>query len=273
MIKIINALDFCIVYFLLYRSLIWLQNTRAFNLIKGLIFLSTLFFISTFLKFSTLNWILGHLTTVFLVMIIIIFQPELRRFLERVGASNSLFSPFLLQDENQDTLLIKNMLTAIEKLSNEKIGALIVIEASTNLESYCQSGIPINGDLNDELIHTLFFPATPTHDGALIIRKDKIVAAGCMLPLTQAPLQDRRLGMRHRAALGLSDVSDAVIIVVSEEEGVISLVENGNIHRFMSKESLSSRLFNLYQNPGKQSLTFKDIISKLSFFSKKETHD
>eukprot|EP01047_Picozoa_sp_COSAG01_P035155 COSAG01_NODE_2676_length_7264_cov_6.952128_8_plen_218_part_00 len=180
-------------------------------------------------------------------MLVIIFQPELRRFLERIGASGSLLSPHFVQNEKQSTTLIKHLLNAIDHFAKEKMGALIVIEATSNLQDYSHSGIPLNADITDDLLISLFNTGTPTHDGAVIIRKDKLIAAGCLLPLSNTIIQDRRLGTRHRAALGLSEISDAVIIVISEENGIISLVENCTMNRYLTREALSTRLFNLYQ--------------------------
>lgn len=266
----IVTLDFILVYLLIYRSLLWLRTSHAFNLIKGVIFFALIFFLSYLAGFETLNWILEQLTTVLLIMLVIIFQPELRRFLERIGASPFLLSPSFIQHETQQTKLIRHILNTVDRLSKDKTGALLVLESTSNLHDYAQSGVMMNADLSDDLLVSLFQPGTPTHDGAVIIRKDKILAAGCLLPLTDSPLQDRRLGTRHRAALGLSELSDALIIVISEETGVISLVENCTMNRYLNREALSSRLFNLFQqNQGEGLSFFQNFL--LSFKKKKIT--
>ncbi|MEK9657234.1 MAG: diadenylate cyclase CdaA [bacterium] len=267
---LITAFDFLLVYIILYRSLLWLRNTHAFNLIKGIIFFASIFLVSYLIGFQTLNWVLGQLTTVLLIMMVIIFQPELRRFLERVGASRSFAAPLFSQEQCLDTRCIQAILKAVETLSKEQTGALLAIEVSSNLEAYCKAGLQINADISEDLLLNLFYPGSPTHDGAVIIHKNKLVAAGCLLPLTDTPIQDRRLGTRHRAALGLSELTDAIIIVVSEEKGVISLVENGNMDRFLTREALSTRLFNLYQSTPSQKGSFtKQFFQSLKNINKK----
>jgi diadenylate cyclase len=231
----------------MYRLLIWVRTTHSGPLLRGLFVIVVIFGISSILHLSTLNWILEKIATALLLIAIIIFQPELRRFLERVG-NGLLFSPLIAAPkETKSTTVIKHLLKAIDTLSKDKIGALIVIEVSTNLNEYIESGIPIHSKINAELLTTLFWPKTPTHDGAVIIRENKIEAASCMLPLTDSPVTDRRLGTRHRAAIGLSQLTDALVIVVSEESGTISLAENGNLTRFLNREALETRLFNLYR--------------------------
>ncbi len=206
-----------------------------------------IYFVSRLFGFLTLNWLLEKLATALILIAIIIFQPELRRFLEKIG-SGKLFSPLVEgQREAKSTTVIKHLLKTVEMLSKEKIGALIVSEVGTNLSEYIESGIPIRSHISAELLCTLFWPKSPTHDGAVIIRENKIEAAGCLLPLTDTPLTDGRLGTRHRAAIGLSKLTDAVIIVVSEESGIVSIAENGNLNRFLNKEALETRLFNLYK--------------------------
>jgi diadenylate cyclase len=239
--------DVLLVYFLIYRILLWLKRTHAFNLIKGCLLIFVIYLLSQLLSLTTLNWILGKFATVLIVIVIIIFQPEIRRFLERMGTTNYLVSPLLLQGEGQGTVLIKHILKSVEQLAKEKVGALIVLEASSNLAEYIESGLRIRGDISSDLLYSLFCTKVPTHDGAVIIRENVIEAAGCLLPLTDTVMSDGRLGTRHRAALALSELSDALIIVVSEENGVISLAENGNLTRYLTKEALETRLFNLYK--------------------------
>jgi diadenylate cyclase len=259
-------IDIILVYFLIYRLLIWIINTHTQNLMKGLLWIFIIYLFSHFLGLTTLNWILEKFATVLLLLFIIIFQPELRRFLERLGSSGNLFTPLL--GETKSTSLIKQLLKAIDQLSKEKIGALIVIEISANLSEYIESGVPISGTISSDLLINLFWPNSPTHDGAVILRENKIAAAGCLLPLTETPLTDRRLGTRHRAAIGLSELTDAVIIIISEETGIISLAEKGDLTRYLTKENLESRLFNLYQEDNiANKSNIKNVIK--SFFFKK----
>ena len=245
--QITLGLDLILVYLILYRVLLGLKRTHAFRLVKGFLFIVLVFSVSFLLNLTTIKWIVEQLITVVLVFVIIIFQPELRRFLERIGATGKLFSPLLNQSEGQSTIVIRQILRAVETLSKEKIGALIAIEVSTNLSDYIESGIKIKAEVSTDLLAALFWPGSPTHDGATVLCGNNIEAAGCLLPLTESRINDRRLGTRHRAALGLSEVSDAIIIIVSEETGVISLAENGVMTRFLTKEALETRLFNLYK--------------------------
>ncbi|NBV41973.1 TIGR00159 family protein, partial [bacterium] len=237
--------DIAIVYVVIYRVLVWITDTHAESLVRGLLVILVVYAASHLLGLVTLNWLLEKFATILVLLIIVLFQPELRRFLERIG-SGKLFSPFVVESSGQGISIIKHILRAIDTLSKERVGALIVIETGTNLNEYIRTGIPINATITPELLASLFWAKSPTHDGAVIIRENEIAAAGCLLPLTDATIQDRRLGTRHRAALGLSEESDALIIVVSEETGIISLAENGNLTRYLTKESLETRLFNLY---------------------------
>ncbi len=247
LLLVAHVVDVAIVFYVIYRFLLWAKTTHVFNLIRGLFMLILIYPLSHLLGFTTLEWVTGKFATVLFLVFIVIFQPELRRFLERIGTTGQLFSPFLFQSTAQSTIVIKNILRAVETLARDKVGALIAIEVSTNLTDYIESGIRISGNVSSDLLASLFWPGSPTHDGAVIIRENKIEAAGCLLPLKEIPPSDRRLGMRHRAALGLSEITDAVVIIISEETGVISLAENGNLTRYLNKEALEARLFNLYK--------------------------
>jgi len=240
------GLDWLIVSFLIYKTLIWIKNTRSGPLVRGLFAFFIIFLASRFLGLLTLNWLLEKLSVAFILVAIIVFQGDIRRALEKIG-TGSLFTPLLAPPENQNTAIIKHILKAVSILAKEKIGALIVIEVGSNLAPYAQSGIPVQAPISSDLLASLFWPKSPTHDGAVILRENRIEAAGCLLPLTDTLLSDRRLGTRHRAAIGLSQLTDAVIVVISEESGVISLAETGNLTRYLTREALESRLFNLYR--------------------------
>lgn len=257
---VIAAIDFVLVYVLIYRILVWISETHAESLVRGLLVVFGLYAVSFTLKLTTLNWLLDKFTTVLLLLILIVFQPELRRFLERIG-SGRLLTPLVVQEDDQYVSVIKQLLRAVDMLSKERVGALIVIELGTNLNEYIQSGIRVQGHLSGELLASLFWSKSPTHDGAVVIREGKIAAAGCLLPLTESTLQDRRLGTRHRAAVGLSEVSDALVIVISEETGVISLAEHGNLTRYLNKQALETRLFSLYKE---ESAAADGVLGRLS---------
>ncbi|MBH37442.1 TIGR00159 family protein [bacterium] len=239
------CVDVILVYLLTYRFLAWLKRSYALDLIKGLMLVILVFLASHVLSLTTLNWILERFATVLLIVVVIIFQPELRRFLERVGATGQLFTLSSSFPEVKSTATMKSLIRAVDYLSREKIGAIIALEGQTSLTQYVDTGIRVKGDLNMEMLSSLFWPGSPTHDGAVIIKENIIEAAGCFLPLTESPISDRSLGTRHRAALGLSDVTDAIVIVISEESGVISLVEHGVMTRYLTKEALQTRLASL----------------------------
>ena len=243
-------LDLSLVYILIYQILRWVWYTHAFMLVKGLVFVIGIYFASHFLGLTVLHWILGKFVTVLILMIIIIFQPELRRLLEWLGSVRTVFTPLIETSDADSTVLIKHVLRALEILSREQVGALLVIEVGTNLSQYSRSGIKVHSAISAEVLASLFWPGSPTHDGAVILRENRIDSAGCLLPLTDTKIQDRRLGTRHRAALGLSELTDALVFVVSEETGIISLAENGKLTRYLSKESIETRLFNLYKEVG-----------------------
>lgn len=255
--KFIFCLDFLVVYFFVYKLLAWLKKTQSFRVIKGFLFLLVFFLLSYALKLTTISWLLGKFATFFIIVVIIIFQPELRRFLERIGNLGLIFSPDLAYSEGQRVSIVKQILRAVENLSKEKIGALIVVEVGSNLDGYIESGIKIHGEITSDLLSSLFWAGSATHDGAVIIRGNKIAAAGCFLPLTEKTFTDRRLGTRHRAAMGLSEMTDAIVIVVSEETGIISLVEKEQMTRYLNKEALETRLFSLYKEKTTEKVTGK----------------
>ena len=245
--NLVRVVDCIFVYVVVYRLLRWAQGTHSAALLRGLLGIFLFYALSHVIGLKMVYWSLEKLTPFFIIFVIIIFQPELRRFLERLGTPGPLFSPLLAKHDIHSTMAIKSILRAVEILSKEKVGALIVIEVSTNLTEYIGSGIAIRSVISADLLASLFWPGSPTHDGAVILRMDRIEAAGCLLPLTDTPIADRRLGTRHRAAIGITELTDALVIVVSEETGVISLTENGSLMRYLTKEALETRLFNLYK--------------------------
>ena len=244
----LECIDFILVYLLTYRLLSWLKKSHAMNLIKGVFIVFLIYLASVLLNLTILNWVLEKFTTVILIVVVIIFQPELRKFLERIGSTGKLFEVTSALNKADFSSMIQQILKSVDFLSKEKIGAIIVLEGSVDLHQFIDTGIKIEGELNSEILSSIFWPGSPTHDGAVIIKGGKIKAAGCFLPITENPIQDRRLGTRHRAALGISEVSDAVVVVISEENGVISLIETGTMTRYLTKEALESRLFSIYKS-------------------------
>ncbi|MBE7033337.1 MAG: TIGR00159 family protein [Ruminococcaceae bacterium] len=215
----------------------FVRETRAGTLIKGIILLLIFTWISNLLQLNTINYLLRNLMQFAFIAFIVIFQPELRRALEKVGRTN--FSSLFTQEENNSAELVANEIaSAAVALSSKRIGALIVLERKTKIGDIVRTGCELNSDISSELLINIFIPNTPLHDGAVIVRDNKIVAARCILPLTQNETLSREFGTRHRAALGLSESSDAAIIVVSEETGKISFTLNGDMSRNYTEDTL-----------------------------------
>ncbi len=242
----IDIADVLIVAFLLYQVFVWLKGTAGMQLLRGLLIIFVIYIASQQLGLRTLNWLMERFVTVLLIVIVIVFQPELRRALERLGRSRIL-SRLGIEFVPKSSAIVRQIIDAVEKCSLEKIGGLIVLERSTGLNEFIESGVKIDAPVSEELLITILTKGTPLHDGAIIIQGDRILAAGCLLPLSQSQSIDRRLGTRHRAAVGMSEQSDALVIAVSEQTGAISVSENGGLNRFLTKEQLEERLFDIYK--------------------------
>lgn len=238
------VIDVGVVSFVIYRILVWAKGTRVEQLLKGILILVAVAFISDWLNLITINWILSQLGIVIAVAIPVVFQPELRRLLEQLGRGG-LFNRFLRSVPEETSYLIDELTRCALTLARGKTGALIAIEREDKLNDYIETGVLLDSLVTSELLINIFAPATPLHDGAVIIRNNRIVAAGCFLPLSDNPYLSRQLGTRHRAALGLSEVTDAVVVVVSEETGAISVVEKGNLTRYLEEISLKDLLTEL----------------------------
>ncbi|MFK7697564.1 diadenylate cyclase CdaA [Paenibacillus sp. HJGM_3] len=242
-IGINDVVDILIVSYVIYKVILLVRGTRAVQLLQGIFVVVLTWALSIWFKLNTLKWLMDQMLTLGVLAIIIIFQPELRRALEQLGRGR-LFSRTTSSTEDQEvTGRIAHILKAMNHLAKRKIGALVVFERHTGLNDYVESGIPIGSQITSELLINIFIPNTPLHDGAVIIRNGQIMAAGCYLPLSENPFISKELGTRHRAAIGMSEVSDAVCVVVSEETGQISLALNGQIVRDIKEESLVSKLY------------------------------
>lgn len=240
--NIINLLDILLVAYLIYRLFLLIKDTRAVQLIKGLVILLAAAAISRWLGLYTITWILDNIRTVVLVAIPVVFQPELRRALEQIGRGRFFVRSVANLGEEEVRHLVEQIVKAVTALARTKTGALIIIERKTGLKDYIETGIKIDGMVSSEVLSNVFVPNTPLHDGATIIRGDRLVAAGCFLPLTENYNLNKNLGTRHRAALGISEISDALAIIVSEETGVISFAAEGKLTRFLDDKSLTERL-------------------------------
>ena len=246
-ISIWSVLDILVVSFIFYKGYMLIKETRAEQLLKGLVFIVALIPISYIFKLDMLYFILNKTLTIGVLSVIIIFQPEIRRALEHLGRStfDDIHNSQSVEKRNE---VVNEITTAVENLAETKTGALIVIEQVTGLGDILASGTIIDAKVTSALLENIFVVNTPLHDGATIIRKDRIHASGCVLPLTNNNLINKKLGTRHRAAMGLSENSDALIIVVSEETGVISLAVNGKLTRNYDKDKLRTILIKLMEN-------------------------
>ncbi len=238
----IEAMDVLMVAFIFYQFLRLFRGTQAVQLMVGLVVLVMLGVAATALKLVLLSWLFQNAAPFIVIAIIVLFQPELRRILDQVGRIGHLGRPLGAFNDQQLNRAMLEVVRAVERLAARRTGALVAFEREVGLEDYAATGVRINGEVSSEFLQTIFFPNSPLHDGAVIIRGNQILAAGCLLPLPEEGTVRERLGTRHRAAIGLSLASDALVVVVSEETGVVSVVENGRISRNLDPESLRRRL-------------------------------
>jgi diadenylate cyclase len=238
-----SALDILIVALLFYSVLMLVRGTRADQVLRGVIVLFIFFsIIASLFHLTLVDWLLRNSPVVLLVAIPIIFQPELRRALEQVGRTSSIINhPLATLSTPLQTSAVDEIVDAVQRLAERHYGALLVLEGTTGLEDFVRSGVRVDGDVTSDLLVTIFFVHSPLHDGAVIIRNDRVLAAGCLLPLTDNPSAAGR-GTRHRAALGITEQTDAACIVVSEESGKISVARAGNLTSDVSRERLKRYL-------------------------------
>lgn len=252
-ISIFAVLDILVVAYIFYKGYILIKETRAEQLLKGIILMVALIPISYVLKLEMLNFILNKTLTIGLLSVVIIFQPEIRRALEHIGRS-AFEEIHNIQDEEKRNITVSEIITAVENLAETKTGALIVIEQATRLGEILNSGTILDAKVTSNLLENIFVVNTPLHDGATIIRKDRILASGCVLPLTNNNTINKKLGARHRAAIGVSEVSDSIVLVVSEETGVVSLAINGRLTRNYDREKLRVILLKMMQHNDKKNV-------------------
>ncbi|PTM53345.1 diadenylate cyclase CdaA [Desmospora activa] len=250
-----DIVDVLIVSYIIYKLLMLLRGTRAVQLLKGISIVIAVWMVSSFFQLSTLQWLMENLFSLGIIVIIIIFQPELRRALEQLGRGR-LFGRSSQMDEQVITSIVGDIVKAVSHLSKRRIGALIVVERQTGLSDYIETGTQLEARLGSELMTNIFLPNAPLHDGAVIIRNNQIMAAGCYLPLSENPFISKELGTRHRAGMGMSEISDAIAIIVSEETGQISLAIHGKLERRLTEEQLISRLYKELKPPEKNGSTF-----------------
>lgn len=246
-IRFRDIADIVLVGIMFYYVMNIIKGTRAEQLSKGILVILILTKASDFLGLYTVKWIFSNLMNFGFIAVLIVFQPELRRGLEFLGRTSSLRSA-ISNKEEQIPVQVREIVDAVASLSRQKIGALIVFERKTGLEDIADTGTRLDSFISSSLLINIFIPNTPLHDGAVIIKGDRIKAAACFLPLTDQNSLSKELGTRHRAGIGVTERSDALSLMVSEENGTISIAENGEISRYLDIKTLETILTDLYQN-------------------------
>ena len=245
-IGIIDIIDILIVAAIIYELLLLTRHTRGSALLKGLFLLLVIMVVSNLLGLKSLNWLLLAILQNGALVLVILFQPELRKALERMGRSKLLTKSNRRNvDEERDTVISEIVQTVVD-LSRRRVGALLVFERQTGLEDVIETGIRLNAEVSAPLLENIFEPNTPLHDGAAVIRDDQVIAAACILPLAEASGVSRELGTRHRAAVGISENTDAAVVVVSEETGIVSMARDGALKRPLSTDELKAFLNDYY---------------------------
>jgi len=229
------VIQILILWGVVYHIFLFLQGTRAAYLLRGVIILTIAFFVFQKFDFLVLNWLMTKFFAFFLILMAIVFQPELREGLIRLG-QRQLFTTAYEKEEFEKDL--KDIVVAAGKLAKRKIGALIAIKREISLKNYIESGVFLNAELSSELLQNIFYPLAPLHDGGVIIEGNKILSASCLFPLSESNAFEKTTGMRHRAGVGLSEHSDALVVIVSEENGSISLAINGQLTRDLTPNDL-----------------------------------
>lgn len=232
----VNVLDILIIWFLMYKAIMFLRGTKAIQLVKGIALILLIRIVSGWIGLNTISWLMDQVITYGVIALIVIFQPEIRRALEHLGRGTIFKKRSSNQERNDVTRVIQAYDKAIQYMSKRRIGALIAIERETGLEEYIETGIPIGAEITGELLINIFIPNTPLHDGAVIVKNNKVAVACAYLPLSESMAIPKEFGTRHRAAVGLSEVSDAITIVVSEETGEVSLTMNGELMSHLSRD-------------------------------------
>lgn len=235
-------LEILILWIVYFRILVFFEGTRSFQVLKGIVYLIGAFLLSQILGFDTLNWLLTKLFAISIIAVLIIFQQELRQGLARLGQQD-LFSIGL--EESEVLAVIDEVAAAAYKLSHNRIGGIIAIERETKLKTYIESGIELDARVSAEMLHAVFSPHSPMHDGGVVIRADRVIAAACLFPLSDNPSFSKVIGTRHRAALGLSEQTDAIVVLISEETSDVSVTADGRFIRIESHERLVEVLRNL----------------------------
>lgn len=245
-----TLLDIFIVSLLIYWGYILIKETKAIRIIYGILLLGILMLLGQVFRLSALNFILKYLITMIIVAIPVVFQPELRAALEKLGRTR-IVADFHLLKKNEIAKIVEQIIKTVKILAKNKTGALIVLAQKTGLRDIIETGVRIGGEISSDFLISIFYPKNPLHDGAVIIGGDKVIAASCTLPLSDEEF-DFNIGTRHRAAVGLSSQTDAIVIVVSEEKGTISVAFNGQLSREISSKELEDFILTILQQKSSQ---------------------
>lgn len=271
-IEINDIIDILIVAYIFYKMYMFAKDSRAGQVVNGILVLLILTKVSDVLKLHSLSWLFKNILAVGPVAILVVFQPELRAGLEHIGRSK--LNPLIKNTSTNESVLRKNIdeiADAVYSLSKDKIGALVIIERQTKLGDIIRTGISLNSDISSQLLVNIFTPNTPLHDGAIVIRENTIKSASCFLPLTQRNDLSKSLGTRHRAGIGASEISDCISIMVSEETGHVSIAINGNLIRGIKELDFKNTLFNELYNDESITKTLsekKEVVSNVLFQQK-----
>lgn len=260
-----DLIDITIVAFIIYRLLLFIRGTRAVQMLIGLGVLVGGFFISSQLELFTTHWLFSNFFDYFVFILIVLFQDDLRRVLTRIGKN-----PFLFHSNSESQLeMVDEVARASSKLAKDKLGALIVIECETGLKNFVDTGSKIDARVRAEILYSIFLMKSPLHDGAVVINGDRLAAAGCFLPLSKNPDLDPQFGTRHRAAIGLTEETDAVVVLVSEEANAVHLVQSGKIIRNLSEQELRDHLIEILNIGAPEDPLPKRIKDAFLFFRKR----
>ena len=241
--NLVSLLDVLVVWYVIYMLMMLLRGTKAVQLFRGIVVIILIKLVSWYIGLETVSWIMDQVINWGIIAIIVIFQPEIRRGLEHLGRG-SLFANYNKKENEAERKLVDALDQAIQYMSKRRIGALITVQMNTGLDDYIETGIPLDADVSGALLINIFIPNTPLHDGAVIIKDNRIAVAAAYLPLSESNLIPKELGTRHRAAVGISEVTDALTIVVSEETGGVTITKNNELIRDLTQQDYRKLLYN-----------------------------
>ncbi|MDQ2234793.1 diadenylate cyclase CdaA [Ligilactobacillus animalis] len=241
--NLVSLLDVLVVWYVIYMLMMLLRGTKAVQLFRGIVVIILIKLVSWYIGLETVSWIMDQVINWGIIAIIVIFQPEIRRGLEHLGRG-SLFANYNKKENEAEIKLVDALDQAIQYMSKRRIGALITVQMNTGLDDYIETGIPLDADVSGALLINIFIPNTPLHDGAVIIKDNRIAVAAAYLPLSESNLIPKELGTRHRAAVGISEVTDALTIVVSEETGGVTITKNNELIRDLMQQDYRKLLYN-----------------------------